>query len=301
MDPRGGNRRSRAPSRSTGFRFAPTGTRKHVGRPAGRSVSRTRKAENAQFRAGSRQGDSATRRSLTSARCGPNWLPSPTPRLTTGRYLEKLRPNERAVDFFHAQRGFRPSRATGSIAPSCAATSAARSAIRYLRDKATTEPEVLRRELGFFRKHGRRLRKPQGQRLHAPVLEAANKVLVNQRMKRARWSMRSKCPHHRWSDRLAWRLEPRTKRRMPLDGENQAVKTGSLAKIDPYPSTALDLLRIESFRAAKPPGLIEASEAKLTSRRIGRPNGRPLSFRIAAKAGFRPCQRLFAVRRATPL
>ena len=43
------------------------------------------------------------------------------------------------------------------------------------------------------------------------------------------------------SDRfeLAWRLEPRTKIRcrMPLrlDGENQAVKTGSLAKIDPHP------------------------------------------------------------------
>ena len=86
MDPRGGNRRSHAPSRSTGFRFAPTGTRKHAGRPAGRSVSRTRKTENAQFWAGSRQGDGATRRSLMSARCGPNWLPSPTPRLTTGRF-----------------------------------------------------------------------------------------------------------------------------------------------------------------------------------------------------------------------
>ena len=50
-------------------------------------------------------------------------------------------------------------------------------AIRYLRDKATTEPEVLRRELGFFRKHRRRLRKPQGQRLRTPV-SSANKVLA---------------------------------------------------------------------------------------------------------------------------
>ena len=133
-----------------------------------------------------------------------------------------------------SQRGFRPSRETGSTAPSCATTSTARS--RYLRDKATTEPEikVLKRELGFFRKHGRRLREPQGQRLRAPA-SPANKVLVNQRMKRARWSMRSECPHHRWSDRLAWGLEPRTKRRTPLDGENPAVKTGSLTKIEPHP------------------------------------------------------------------
>ena len=152
-------------------------------------------------------------------------------------FLEKLRPDERAVDFFHAQRGFRPSRATGtkSTALSCAATSAARS--RYLRDKATTEPElkVLRRELGFFRKRRRRLREPQGQRLRAPAL-SVNKVLVNQRMKRTRWSMRSECPHHRWSDRLAWRQVQRTKRRTSLDGENSAVKTGSVAKIDPQPS-----------------------------------------------------------------
>ena len=64
-------------------------------------------------------------------------------------------------------------------------------AIRYLRDKATTEPEVLRRELGFFRKHRHRMRyaslKANG--CGSGVVEAANKVLVNQRMKRARWSI----------------------------------------------------------------------------------------------------------------
>ena len=42
--PRGGNWRSGAPSRLTGFRFAPTGTGKRAGRPAGRSVSMTRTA-----------------------------------------------------------------------------------------------------------------------------------------------------------------------------------------------------------------------------------------------------------------
>ena len=98
MDPRGGNRRSRALSRSTGF--APTGTRRHAGRPAGRSVSRTRKAENAQFWAGSRQGNGATRRSLTSARCGPNWLPSPTLRLTIGRFSKSSGPTNGRSTFF---------------------------------------------------------------------------------------------------------------------------------------------------------------------------------------------------------
>ena len=40
----------------------------------------------------------------------------------------------------------------------------------------------------FFRRHRRRLREPQGQGLHAPA-SSANKVLFNQRMKRARWSV----------------------------------------------------------------------------------------------------------------
>ena len=84
-------------------------------------------------------------------------------------FLEKLRPNERAVDFFHAcehlsEVSDRREQLVRKV-PRRATTPAARSAIRYLRDKATTEPEVLRRELGFFRKHRHRLRKPQGQRL----------------------------------------------------------------------------------------------------------------------------------------
>ena len=111
-------------------------------------------------------------------------------------FLEKLRPDERAVDFFHAISARFPTVASnwyGKV-PRRATTSAASTRSRYLRDKATTEPEVLRRELGFFRKHRRRLRKPQGQRLRTPV-SSANKVLVNQRMKRARRSMRSECPH----------------------------------------------------------------------------------------------------------
>ena len=86
-------------------------------------------------------------------------------------FLDELQPDERAVDFCvrTSQRGLRPSQATGtkSTAPSCATTPTAstRSAIRYLRDKATTETaiKVLGREL--FRKHRRALREPQGRRL----------------------------------------------------------------------------------------------------------------------------------------
>ena len=230
MDPRGGNRRSRflrclarrgSASPQRGRRSMPGVLRdgQFPGRGRQKTLSFGPEAGKATLKAQLAEEIAQVRKVrpelVAVADAAPdNWT-----------FLEKLRPNERAVDFFHAQRGFRPSRATGSTAPSCATTSAARSAIRYLRDKATTEPEVLRRELGFFRKRRHRLRKPQGQRLHAPA-SSANKVLVNQRMKRARWSMRSECPHHRWSDHLAWRLEPRTKRRMPLDGENQAVKTG---------------------------------------------------------------------------
>ena len=159
-------------------------------------------------------------------------------------FLEKLRRTGGRLFSCASQRGFRPSRPTGakSTVPSCATTSTASTRSRYLRDKATTKPEVLRRELGFFRKHGHRMREPQGQRLRAPA-SSANKVLVNQRMKRTRWSMRSECPHPRWSDRSAWRLEPRTKRRTPLDGENPAVKTGSLAKIEPHPLLLATTLR----------------------------------------------------------
>ena len=79
-------------------------------------------------------------------------------------FLERLRPDEQAVDFFHAcehlgevadrrDRLVRPRRAT----PPAAST---RSAIRYLRDKAMTKTAtaVLERELRFFRRHRRRMR-----------------------------------------------------------------------------------------------------------------------------------------------
>ena len=253
MDPRGGNRRSRVLSHSTGFRSAPTGTKKHAGRPAGRSVSRTRKAENAQFWAGSRQGDGATHRRDRSRPQGAasNWLPSPTPRPTTGRFSKSSGPtNKRSTFFMPSQRGFRPSRATGTknTAPRDDVGGKVGDPLSPRQGDDGTGGSQARTQVFPQAQTPHALREPQGQRLRAPA-SSANKVLVNQRMKRARWSMRSECPHHRWSDRPAWRLEPRTKRRTPLDGENPAVKTGSLAKIDPHPR-ALHLLGVGARNSA---------------------------------------------------
>ena len=225
MDPRGGNRQSRAPSRSTGF--APTGTKKQAGRPAGRSVSRTRKAENARFRAGSRQGDGATRRSLMSARCGPNWLPSP--RLTTGRFSKSSGPtNGRSIFFMRSEVSDRREQLEVPRRP-------ARRRRRQGRAISATRRRRNRRFSSANSGFPQARTPPTQVSRPTAAASSANKVLVNQRMKRVRWSMRSKCPRHRWSDRPEWRLEPRTKRRMPPDGENPEVKTGSLAKMDPHP------------------------------------------------------------------
>ena len=76
-------------------------------------------------------------------------------RRASSRFLSRLRTS---------QRSCRPSRPTGttSIASPCATppTASTRSAIRYLRDKATTKTAtaVLERELRFFRRHRCRMR-----------------------------------------------------------------------------------------------------------------------------------------------
>ena len=59
---------------------------------------------------------------------------------------------------------------------------------RYLRDKATTKTAVAVLEREVLPQAPHALREPQDQGLHAPA-SSANKVLVNQRMKRARWSV----------------------------------------------------------------------------------------------------------------
>lgn len=66
-------------------------------------------------------------------------------------------------------------------------------ALCYLRDSAQGNRADIERELAFFRKHRHRMRyhalKQQGIAIGSGVVEAANKVLVTQRMKRSgmRW------------------------------------------------------------------------------------------------------------------
>ena len=109
-------------------------------------------------------------------------------------FLEKLRPDEQAVDFFHACE--RPGevadhrdRLVRQVSRHPARRRRAGSAIRYLRDRAATKTAtaVLERELGFFRRHRHRTRYAS-LKAKAPA-SSANKVLVNQCMKRAHWSV----------------------------------------------------------------------------------------------------------------
>ena len=123
-------------------------------------------------------------------------------------FLERLQPDKQAVDFFHACEHL------SDVADHAVTTDwydkyrtvlrddangidKVIRAIRHLRDKATTATALkdLERELRFFRKHRSRMRyanlNVMGYTIGSGVVEAANKVLVNQRMKRAgmRWSI----------------------------------------------------------------------------------------------------------------
>ena len=122
-------------------------------------------------------------------------------------FLERLQPDKQAVDFFHACEHL------SDVADHAVTTDwydKYRTVLRddangidkvirarHLRDKATTATALkdLERELRFFRKHRSRMRyanlNVMGYTIGSGVVEAANKVLVNQRMKRAgmRWSI----------------------------------------------------------------------------------------------------------------
>ena len=74
-----------------------------------------------------------------SARCGLKLVAVADAAPDNRTFLEKLRPDERAVDFFHAHLSEVSDRREQLEVPRRATTAAARS--RYLRDKATTEPE----------------------------------------------------------------------------------------------------------------------------------------------------------------
>ena len=121
-------------------------------------------------------------------------------------FLEGLQPDEQVVDFFHACEHLSVvsdhavatdwyDKYRGILRDDAEGIDRVIRGIRYLHDKATTKSalEDLKRELNFFRKHRRRMRYAslQGYAIGSGVVEAANKVLVNQRMKRAgmRWSI----------------------------------------------------------------------------------------------------------------
>ena len=127
------------------------------------------------------------------------------------RFPDGLEPDDSAVDFWHACQHL-SAVAAHARAPDAWFRSRRRAlrddsdgadrvvrAIRYLRDKARTRTarKELDRELAFFRKNRRRMRyaalagKAMG--IGSGVVEAANKVLVVQRMKRSgmRWRIRT--------------------------------------------------------------------------------------------------------------
>ena len=122
-------------------------------------------------------------------------------------FLESLSPRAQAVDFWHACEHLRTA-SDHAVDPRWFETyrhilrhdphGSARviRALRYLRDKAgrnRAARAAIERELAFFRKHRKRMRyrdlSDRGIAVGSGVVEAANKTLVTQRMKRSgmRW------------------------------------------------------------------------------------------------------------------
>lgn len=119
-------------------------------------------------------------------------------------FLESLSPEAQAVDFWHACEHLRTA-SDHAVDPRWFETyrhilrhdphGSARviRALRYLRDKAGRNRAAIERELAFFRKHRKRMRyrdlSDRGVAIGSGVVEAANKILVTQRMKRSgmRW------------------------------------------------------------------------------------------------------------------
>ena len=119
-------------------------------------------------------------------------------------FLESLSPEAQAVDFWHACEHLRTA-SDHAVDPRWFETyrhilrhdphGSARviRALRYLRDRAGRNRTAIERELAFFRKHRKRMRyrdlSDRGVAIGSGVVEAANKILVTQRMKRSgmRW------------------------------------------------------------------------------------------------------------------
>ena len=119
-------------------------------------------------------------------------------------FLETLSPEAQAVDFWHACEHLRTA-SDHAVDPRWFETyrhilrhdprgsTRVIRALRYLRDKAGRNRNAIERELAFFRKHRKRMRyrdlSDRGVAIGSGVVEAANKTLVTQRMKRSgmRW------------------------------------------------------------------------------------------------------------------
>ena len=118
--------------------------------------------------------------------------------------LETLSPETEVIDFWHACEHLRTA-SDHAVASDwferyrevlrhdpCGVDKVIR-ALRHLRDSAKPDRAEIERELAFFRKHRQRMRyhalKAEGVAIGSGVVEAANKTLVTQRMKRSgmRW------------------------------------------------------------------------------------------------------------------
>ena len=119
-------------------------------------------------------------------------------------FLETLSPETEVIDFWHACEHLRTA-SDHAVASDwferyrevlrhdpCGVDKVIR-ALRHLRDSAKPDRAEIERELAFFRKHRQRMRyhalKAEGVAIGSGVVEAANKTLVTQRMKRSgmRW------------------------------------------------------------------------------------------------------------------
>ena len=115
-------------------------------------------------------------------------------------FLETLSPETEVIDFWHACEHLRTA-SDHAVASDwferyrevlrhdpCGVDKVIR-ALRHLRDSTKPDRAEIERELAFFRKHRQRMRyhalKAEGVAIGSGVVEAANKTLVTQRMKRS--------------------------------------------------------------------------------------------------------------------
>ena len=134
-----------------------------------------------------------------------SWRPPPADAAADNwTFLETLSPETEVIDFWHACEHLRTA-SDHAVASDwferyrevlrhdpCGVDKVIR-ALRHLRDSGKPDRAEIERELAFFRKHRQRMRyhalKAEGVAIGSGVVEAANKTLVTQRMKRSgmRW------------------------------------------------------------------------------------------------------------------